>query len=104
MSDVAKTRPPAKVPPHRFRFNVPRADDSVVRWVALQDLSVSLCQLVHESIERSGYFDVFNKPVAQSFKRGRPAGGPGFQRPTTRAGTRHSPLRRLSSRQRELLL
>lgn len=63
-----------KVQPHRFRFNVPTVDDSVAEWMALQhDHSASLRLLVRESIQRDGYVDVVNRPVAQLPRRGRPS-------------------------------
>ena len=66
-----KTKPQA----HRYRLSVPPADESVVTWMELQDnASLSMRLLIRESIERNGYVDVMNKPVAQLPKRGRPAG------------------------------
>lgn len=60
--------------PHRFRMNVPQADESVLAWMKVQDNpSLSLRMLVRENIERHGYIDVMNRPVDQLPKRGRPA-------------------------------
>ncbi|KIA74372.1 hypothetical protein ANMWB30_09450 [Arthrobacter sp. MWB30] len=65
----------SKPPPHRYRFNVPQVDESVVMWMGMQnDPSISIRMLIRESIERLGYVDVFNRPVAQLPKRGRPSG------------------------------
>lgn len=51
-------------------------DDSVAEWMALQhDHSASLRLLVRESIQRDGYVDVVNRPVAQLPRRGRPSTG-----------------------------
>lgn len=71
----------AKPEPKRIRVNVPAADESVLEWFELQENhSLSVRQLIRESIERHGYIDVVNRPVAQLPKRGRPAGGEeGFQ-------------------------
>lgn len=64
-----------KPQPHRFRVSVPQADEAVLEWMALQDNpSLSVRMLIRESIERLGYVDIVNKPVAQLPKRGRPSG------------------------------
>lgn len=64
-----------KPEPKRLRVNVPAADESVLAWFDLQENhSLSVRQLVRESIERHGYIDVVNRPVAQLPKKGRPAG------------------------------
>ncbi|MGP0223864.1 hypothetical protein [Paenarthrobacter sp. NCHU4564] len=56
----------AKLPPHRYRLNVPRADEAVVAWMELQDnQSLSMRTLIRESIERHGYVDIVNRPVVQ---------------------------------------
>jgi hypothetical protein len=73
----------AKPQPHRFRVSVPVADEAVLTWMGLQDNpSLSVRMLIRESIERLGYVDLVNRPVAQLPKRGRPfsageAGEPG---------------------------
>ena len=60
--------------PHRYRVNVPQADEAVIAWMAVQDnTSQSLRLLIRENIERHGYIDVMNRPVDQLPKRGRPA-------------------------------
>lgn len=65
----------AKQQPQRFRVSVPAADEAVLAWMDLQDNpSLSVRMLIRENIERNGYVDVINKPVAQLPKRGRPAG------------------------------
>jgi hypothetical protein len=70
-----KADTPPKQQPHRFRVSVPAADEAVVEWMNLQDnQSLSVRMLIRESIERLGYVDVVNRPVAQLPKRGRPAG------------------------------
>ena len=64
-----------KPQPHRFRVSVPAADEAVLVWMNLQDNpSLSVRMLIRESIERLGYLDVFNRPVAQLPPRGRPVG------------------------------
>ncbi|MFJ2662656.1 hypothetical protein [Arthrobacter koreensis] len=64
-----------KPEPKRYRVNVPQADESVLAWFNLQENhSLSVRQLIRESIERHGYIDVVNRPVAQLPKKGRPAG------------------------------
>jgi len=64
-----------KPQPHRFRVSVPAADEAVLEWMNLQDNpSLSVRMLIRESIERLGYVDVFNRPVAQLPTRGRPVG------------------------------
>ncbi|WP_159401623.1 hypothetical protein [Streptomyces sp. NRRL F-5053] len=51
---------------HRVRWSVPRADESTIRWLKLQNnTSQSLQLLVRESIQREGYTDVVNRPVDQ---------------------------------------
>ena len=71
----SKVETPVKAQPHRFRVSVPAADEAVVEWMNLQDNpSLSVRMLIRESIERLGYVDVVNRPVAQLPKRGRPAG------------------------------
>lgn len=72
----ASATPPAqeKPQPHRFRVSVPQADEAVLEWLGLQDNpSLSVRMLIRESIERLGYVDIVNKPVAQLPKRGRPS-------------------------------
>lgn len=60
------TAAPAKPQPHRFRVSVPAADKAVLAWMDLQDNpSLSVRMLIRESIERLGYIDVVNRPVAQ---------------------------------------
>jgi hypothetical protein len=77
---AAKTAKPSaattvKPPPHRFRVSVPVADEAVLVWMDLQDNpSLSIRMLIRESIERLGYVDVINRPVAQLPARGRPVG------------------------------
>lgn len=75
----SKAQPPTgKSQPHRFRVSVPAADEAVVAWMGLQDNpSLSVRMLIRESIERNGFVDVVNRPVAQLPKRGRPAGADG---------------------------
>lgn len=64
-----------KPEPKRYRVNVPAADESVLAWFELQENhSLSVRQLIRENIERHGYIDVVNRPVAQLPKKGRPAG------------------------------
>jgi hypothetical protein len=64
-----------KPQPHRFSMSVPAADEAVLVWMNLQDdPSLSFRMLIRESIERLGYVDVFNRPVAQLPGRGRPVG------------------------------
>ncbi|KRE76791.1 hypothetical protein [Arthrobacter sp. Soil762] len=64
-----------KPQPHRFRLSVPAADEAVLMWMNLQDNpSLSVRMLIRESIERLGYVDVINRPVAQLPTRGRPVG------------------------------
>lgn len=59
----------------RFRVNVPAADEAVLEWMAAQyNHSLSVRILIREAIERHGYIDIMNRPVAQLPKRGRPAG------------------------------
>lgn len=70
------TRAPAKPAPHRYRFSVPAADEAVSAWMETQDdPSHSLRALIRENIERHGYTDIVNRPVAQLPKRGRPVAG-----------------------------
>ncbi|MET3172964.1 UNVERIFIED_ORG: hypothetical protein ABIB52_000792 [Arthrobacter sp. UYCu721] len=65
----------AKQQPQRFRVSVPAADEAVLAWMDLQDNpSLSVRMLIRENIERNGYVDVINRPVAQLPKRGRPPG------------------------------
>jgi hypothetical protein len=64
-----------KPQPHRFRVSVPAADEAVLVWMNLQDNpSMSVRMLIRQSIERLGYVDVINRPVAQLPMRGRPVG------------------------------
>jgi hypothetical protein len=64
-----------KPQPHRFRMSVPAADEAVLVWMNLQDNpSLSIRMLIRESIERLGYVDVVNRPVAKLPTRGRPVG------------------------------
>lgn len=59
----------------RFRVNVPAADEAVLEWMASQyNHSLSVRILIREAIERHGYIDIMNRPVAQLPKRGRPTG------------------------------
>lgn len=68
----------------RFRWTVPPADESVLRWVELQDnVSVSLRLLVREFIAREGYVDPMNRPVEQQPRRGRPPAGSDPNTPPT---------------------
>lgn len=72
---TAKTSPARSVKPQpqRFRVSVPAADEAVLEWMNLQDNpSLSIRMLIRESIERLGYVDVVNRPVAQLPTRGRP--------------------------------
>jgi hypothetical protein len=70
-SAVTTTKPQ----PHRFRLSVPAADEAVLAWMNLQDNpSLSVRMLIRESIERLGYVDVINRPVAQLPTRGRSVG------------------------------
>lgn len=72
-----RTGAPAKPQPHRFRVSVPAADEAVVAWMELQDNpSLSVRMLIRESIERLGYIDVVNRPVAQLPGGVRAAGAP----------------------------
>lgn len=74
-----------KPQPHRFRVSVPAADEAVLVWMNLQDNpSLSVRMLIRESIERLGYVDVFNRPVAQLPTRGRPVGPEGESTKTER--------------------
>lgn len=64
-----------KPQPQRFRMSVPAADEAVLVWMNLQDNpSLSIRMLIRESIERLGYVDVVNRPVAKLPTRGRPVG------------------------------
>jgi hypothetical protein len=64
-----------KPQPHRFRMSVPAADEAVLVWMNLQDNpSLSIRMLIRESIERLGYVDVVNRPVAKLPTRGHPVG------------------------------
>lgn len=64
-----------KPQPQRFRMSVPAADEAVLEWMNLQDNpSLSIRMLIRESIERLGYVDVVNRPVAKLPARGRPVG------------------------------
>lgn len=66
---------PVKLPTQRFRVNVPAADEAVTRWMEAQyNHSLSVRILIREEIQRSGFIDAMNRPVAQLPKRGRPAG------------------------------
>jgi hypothetical protein len=59
-------------PSRRFRWTVPPADESVLRWVELQDnVSLSLRLLVREFIAREGYVDPMNRPVEHQPRRDR---------------------------------
>lgn len=63
---------PAKQPPHRYRLNVPNADEAVAAWMEMQDnQSLSIRMLIRESIERYGYVDIVNRPVVQLPEGGR---------------------------------
>lgn len=65
---------PVRPKPERFRVSVPAADEAVLAWIGMQDNhSQSIRMLIRESIERHGYIDVVNRPVAQLPKRGRPS-------------------------------
>ena len=60
--------------PARFRFSVPTADISVLEWIECQDnLSFSLRQLIHESIQRKGMQDVTCEDNLKKINRGRPS-------------------------------
>ena len=63
-------------PGHRVvgvRFSYPIADTSVATWLECQDsISESLRALIRESIERDGYLDLANRPLAQQPRKGRP--------------------------------
>lgn len=57
----------------RKRFSVPEADVSVLEWLALQsNPSVSIRQLIKESIQRDGMVDITCAAVSQLPRRGRP--------------------------------
>lgn len=72
MSMAAKRKPE----PMRTRLTVPAADGSVIEWLELQDdPSGSMRKLIRDSIEREGFTDAMNKPVAQLPRRGRPPVG-----------------------------
>ena len=57
----------------KVRWTVPAADASVAEWLDVQhNVSLSLRQLIRESIQRDGYIDVAYRPVGQLPRRGRP--------------------------------
>ncbi|MFE4834488.1 hypothetical protein ACFRAU_07380 [Arthrobacter sp. NPDC056691] len=59
--------------PRKIRWTVPAADASVTEWLDVQqNISLSLRQLIRESIQRDGYIDVAYRPVEQLPRRGRP--------------------------------
>jgi hypothetical protein len=61
-----QSRSAGKRPPHRYRLSVPSADEAVSTWMELQDnQSLSIRMLIRDSIERHGYVDIANRPVAQ---------------------------------------
>lgn len=61
--------------PVRLRWTVSPADVSCLAWVAEQDdVGQSIRTLVRESIEREGCVDVYNRPVDQKPRQGRPPG------------------------------
>lgn len=63
--------------PRRLRWTVSAADVSTQAWVkAQEDVPASLRVLVRESIEREGYTDVYNRPVDQKPRQGRPPAAP----------------------------
>lgn len=50
--------------PERKRVSIPREDESVLAWWALQrDPGLSIRQLIRAEIERGGYVDFANRPV-----------------------------------------
>lgn len=59
--------------PKRVRVSVPAADVSTLEWLKRQnDMSASIRALIRESIEREGYVDVYNRPLVQRPRIGRP--------------------------------
>lgn len=85
MTGAAASRKPRR-DDHRFTLKVPQVDESVVEWVSAQhDLSQSLRQLIRDEIQRNGFTDTANRPVAQLPRRGRPpaqyAEEPEFEQP-----------------------
>lgn len=57
----------------KLRWSVPLVDVSTNRWLDNQhSVGLSLQMLIREAIQRDGYNDVFNKPVEQLPRRGRP--------------------------------
>ncbi|MDN6427558.1 hypothetical protein [Acidipropionibacterium jensenii] len=77
-------------PGHRVvgvRFSYPIADTSVATWLECQDsISESLRALIRESIERDGYLDLANRPLAQQPRKGRPPAESAGAVPVVRAG------------------
>lgn len=68
-------RPERKVPPKRYRLNVPIADSTVNEWLDAQDnVSNSLRAVIREYIERNGFEDPTCRPVTQLPRKGRPPG------------------------------
>ncbi|MBT8163184.1 MULTISPECIES: hypothetical protein [Arthrobacter] len=62
-----------KPEPRRIRLMIPRADESALAWIDLQDdASGSMRALIRGSIARDGYVDVINQPVERQPRRGRP--------------------------------
>lgn len=58
---------------YRPRLNIPRTDDSVVRWFEAQEnASASVRMAVREAIERHGYADITCLPVDKAPRMGRP--------------------------------
>jgi hypothetical protein len=50
--------------PERKRVSIPREDESVLAWWALQrDPGLSVRQLIRAEIKRGGYVDFANRPV-----------------------------------------
>ena len=48
----------------RYRVSVPEDDESVIEWIESQhNISMSVRQLIHESIVKNGYSDIFCKPI-----------------------------------------
>lgn len=93
MGDLPGKAPKSRSLPHRFRVSVPVADEAVVAWMELQDNpSLSVRMLIRENIERHGFVDVVNRPVAQLPKRGRPASAGGAEAQELSGQTGREPL------------
>lgn len=72
------------IAPYRCHDRV--ADTSVATWLACQDsVSESLRALIRESIERDGYLDLANRPLAQQPRKGRPPAEPAGTAPVVQA-------------------